>query len=57
MNEQELMEMAAAVAQRWTSTMVCYSELSELAREMGAQFHESWQIADIAADIILSEED
>jgi len=56
MDEQQVNAMAEAVARKWTRTMVCYSELAELARQMGAQFHESWEVADIAASIILGDE-
>jgi len=44
-----------AVIANHTGRMVCSSELAEYARELGADFHESWDIAEYATGILCDE--
>ena len=46
-----------AVIAGFTGRMVCTSELAEDARALGADFHESWEIADYATGILCDEID
>lgn len=45
----------AGVLESHTGRMVCTSELAEEARNLGADFHESWLIADFATGILCDE--
>ena len=45
----------AGVLASHTGRMVCTSDLAEEARNLGADFHESWEIADFATGILCDE--